>query len=300
MTKEIVYRLNHIDLLCQDMEQSLNTYQNQLGMQLTSRSFALDQMDISCVGFGNDAVIQLISKPFLPLEQEFITKYGCRIHHFCFLVDDAAAAYQDLVNKGVEVAWEPQKSGNYHQGGFYDEDGLLFVVFSVLDPTSPWVTSHLSSSPNDLRLDHLSILTPDLHRSRKFYTEKLGLKTVLEYLPDGGGFIFMVDPYFDGLNHTLKLEIIGPPGLEPREEVLINKYGACFDHLAFVTGDVQSGYELVLQRGVQNMEAPIRAYDNWISWVNDPDGNDIEIMGPLDEKSLLEALNSGVPVVVSS
>lgn len=296
MTKEIIYKLNHIDLLCGNMEQTIHTYQNQLGMQMTSRSFALGQLDISCFGLGSDAVLQMIGSPFLPHEETSIAKNGCRLHHFCFLVEDAAAAHQDLLSKGVQVAWEPQKSGNYFQGGYYDDDGLLFVVFSVLDPAAPWPISDRPAGPSDLRLEHLSILTPDLERSRRFYCEKLGMKTVLEYLPDGGGFIYVLDPMFDGKKHILKLEIIGPPGLEPREQVLMNRYGACIDHIAFVTDDVQGAYEQVLKRGATDNTAPVFNYGVWMAWVNDPDGNDIEIKTPRQDDLLLEALRSSRPI----
>jgi catechol 2,3-dioxygenase-like lactoylglutathione lyase family enzyme len=299
MAKNIVYQLHHFGLLCQDMEKSSATYQNQLGMQLTSRYFNRGYLDISFFGRGSDATLELVSKPFMPYEEEYIAQYGHRMNHMSFLVEDAAAAFEDLVKKGVKVAWEPQKVLDLWQCGFYDDDGLLFEVFSPLDPAAPMATSDLPCGPGDLCLDHISILTPDLKRSQKFYSEKLGLKTVLEYLPGGGGFIFMVDPCYDAKKHIFKLEIIGPPGLEPREDVLISRHGACFDHLAFVTEDVRAAWELTLQRGARNMEAPVQGYGVWMAWVNDPDGNDIEIMNSFREDRVMEAVRSGVPVIVS-
>ena len=248
MAKEIVYQLHHFGLLCQDMEASCDAYQNQLGMQLTSRYFSRGYLDISFFGRGSDATLELVSKPHLPYEEEFISKYGYRINHLSFLVEDAAAAFEELVKQGVKVAWKPQKVLDLWQCGFYDEDGLLFEVFSPIDPAAPMAISDLACLPDGLCLDHISILTHDLKRSQKFYTEKLGLKTVLEYLPGGGGFVFLVDPNYDGKQHLFKLEIIGPPGLEPREEVLINKYGPCFDHLAFVANDVKAAWEATLQK----------------------------------------------------
>lgn len=296
MAEGITYQLHHFGLLCENMESSRNAYQHQLENQLTSRWFNRGLLDISFLGRGSDATLELVSAPFMPYEEEFIAKHGYGINHLSFLVADAEAAFQDLVKKGVRVAWEPQKVLDLWQCGFYDEDGLLFEVFNPLDPAVPMATSDLPCGSGDLCLDHISILTPDLRRSQKFYSEKLGLKTVLEYLQDDGGFIFMADPHFNAHEHTFMLEIIGPPGLEPREEVMLDRHGACFDHLAFVTDNVQSAWGAALQRGIQKMESPVKDYTVWMAWVNDPDGNDIEIMNRFSTDLILDAFNTGVPV----
>jgi catechol 2,3-dioxygenase-like lactoylglutathione lyase family enzyme len=299
MSKEIMYRLHHFGLLCQDMQKSMVSYQDHFGSQLTSRWYNRGLLDISFLGRGSDATLELVGAPFLPYEEEFIARHGYGINHLSFLVDDAAAAFVDLKSKGVRVAWEPKKVLDLSQCGFYDEDGLLFEVFSPLDPANPMAVSDQPRGHTDLGLDHISILTPDLPRAQKFYTEKLGLKTTLQYLPDGGGFIFMADPCFDAKMHTFSLEIIGPPGLEPREVVMLDKHGACFDHLAYVTDDVHTTWKAVLEKGAQNMDAPVRAYDNWLAWVKDADGNDVEIMNPFPPDALLKARQTGIPVDIA-
>ena len=47
------------------------------------------------------------------------------------------------------------------------------------------------------------------------------------------------------------------------------------------------------------MDAPVQGYGVWMAWVNDPDGNDIEIMNPFGEDRFLEAVRSGAPMIVS-
>ncbi len=299
MGKEIIYRLHHFGLLCQDMQKSLISYQDHFESQVTSRWYNRGLLDITFLGRGSDATIELVSAPFLPYEEEFITRHGHGINHMSFLVDDARAAFEDLSAKGVKVAWEPKKVLDLCQCAFYDEDGLLFEVFNPLDPSNPMATSELPRGNHDLGLDHISILTYDLARAQKFYTEKLGLKTVLEYLPGGGGFIFLADPCFNAKDHTFLLEIIGPPDLEPREVVMLDKHGACFDHFCYVTDNVQATWKEVIDRGAPAMDAPVRAYDNWLSWVHDADGNDIEIMNPFPAEALLQALQTGTPVNIA-
>lgn len=299
MANDIVYRLHHFGLLCQDMEQSYHAYQEIFGMQLTSRWFNRNLLDLSFFGRGSDATVELVGKPHLSYEETFIAKHGYGINHLSILVDDAALAFDDLVSKGVKVAWEPKKVLDLWQCGFYDPDGLLFEVFSPIDPDVPMGVSDMKCDPEGICLDHISILTPDLKRSQKFYAEKLGFNTLLEYLPGGGGFIFMADPDYDGRQHGFKLEIIGPPGLEAREEVMMKKHGACFDHIAFIANDVKAAWEAVIGKGARKMDDPVQGYGVWMAWVNDPDGNDIEIMSPFDPQALLEAMRTGVPVDIS-
>ena len=61
MSQEIIYRLHHFGLLCQDMQNSMQTYQDQLGGQLTSRWYNRGLLDISFLGRGNDATLELVS-----------------------------------------------------------------------------------------------------------------------------------------------------------------------------------------------------------------------------------------------
>ena len=95
-------------------------------------------------------------------------------------MDDAQSAFEELKAQGVEVAWEPMNVMTMRQCGFRDPDGLLFEVYSNLDPGLPLAGPDRSTplGPTDVGLHHISILTPDLRRSQKFYEDGLGLKTV--------------------------------------------------------------------------------------------------------------------------
>jgi catechol 2,3-dioxygenase-like lactoylglutathione lyase family enzyme len=280
------YRLNHFGLLCQDLQQSLTTYQHHFGNQLTARWYNRSLLDIAFLGSGSDVTIELVGRPFLDYEETHIAQHGHSINHISFLVEDAEAAFEELKRQGVKVAWEPIDVMMMCQCGFRDPDGLLFEVFSYPDPNMPLAGPDLGApvGPTSLRMHHISLLTLDIERAKRFYLEVMGLKPVYEYRQGAGGFMFLADLYFDKKDHNFLLEIIwGPEGMEPREIVMLEKHGACYDHLCYVAEDVQGAWQAAQQRGAPNMADPVQAYGMWIAWLKDADGNDVEIMNPLPE-----------------
>jgi catechol 2,3-dioxygenase-like lactoylglutathione lyase family enzyme len=183
------------------------------------------------------------------------------------------------------------------QCAFLDEDGLLFEVFSHLSPP-PLATADLSKplAPTEMNLHHISILTPELRRSQKFYHEKLGLKTVYEYTEDDGGFVFLIDPSFDHQKNNFMLEIIGPPHLEEREIEILEKRGACYDHLCYTAEDVEGAWKKAVERGATKMAEPFEDYGVQIAWVHDQDGNDVEILNQIPAEIIDIVLQGGEPL----
>jgi len=296
------YRLHHLGLLCEDVERSLEIYCGKLNNQLTCRWYNRGQFDIAFVGSGTDFSLELVGRPFMPHEEEHIARHGYSMHHLAFLVDNVDVAFEELKSRGARVAWEPRDVLFIRQCGFYDEDGLLLEMFSYPTPLSLAVPDpNVLSGQNDLVMDHVSILTPDLRRAQRFYTEKLGLKTAYEYLEDEGGFVMLIDPFFNFQSHRFMLEIIGPPHLEPREEELLQRRGACYDHLCYIADDVPAAWERALKRGVANGGEPseYEQYGIWVAWLKDPDGNYVELMDMLPDDFLRMALEAEEPINVA-
>ena len=292
-------RLHHFGLLCEDLERSIEAYCEKLGNQLTSRWYNRGQYDIAFVGSGTDFTLELVGRPFTPHQEEHVARHGYSIHHLAFLVDDVDAAFEDLRSRGARVAWEPKPHLFFRHCGFYDEDGLLIEVLSYAVPLT-LAKPDAPSDGNGLVMDHVSILTPDLRRAQRFYTEKLGLRTLYEYVEDEGGFVMLTDPFFDFRGHRFMLEIIGPPHLEPREEELLARRGACYDHLCYVASDVRAAWKAAVEAGIEAGEAPrlYEEYGVWVSWLKDPDGNDVEIMDPLPDDFVRMALEAEEPINV--
>jgi catechol 2,3-dioxygenase-like lactoylglutathione lyase family enzyme len=291
------YKLHHFGIVSQDMDKSLAMYLDQLGQTLTSRWYNCEQLNIAFLGKGSRATLEIVGKPHLDYEQVHIAKHGYSINHLSFLVEDADHAFSELMREGVRVAWEPFSMDDIlgmRQCAFYDDDGLLFELFSCpRGKTMSTPDTKTPPGPTELSLDHVSILTPDLRRAQRFYMEKLGLKPLMEYTEDDGGFIFLTDSTFDPHTNNFMLEIIGPPHLEPRELVLLEKHGACFDHLCFSAEDVHAAWKTLLEKGVQKIADPVYEYGLWMGWLKDPDGIEIEIMSPIPAEILTNTLQGG-------
>jgi catechol 2,3-dioxygenase-like lactoylglutathione lyase family enzyme len=291
------YKLHHFAIICEDFDKSLAYYRDQLGNQVASRWQNKGFFNLAFVGNGGEGTVELIGKPYIDYEEEHIAKHGYSINHISFLVEDVDAAFEELKAQGVKVAWEPQQVLSMRQCGFFDEDGLLFEVFSYMSPI-PLASPDLSKplGPTDIYLHHISILTPELRRSQKFYEEKLGFKTVFEYTEDDGGFIFLIDSTYNHKTNNFMLEIIGPPNLEPREEKMLAKRGACYDHFCYTAVDVNGAWKAALERGAKNLADPVHEYGMEIAWVYDQDGNDVEIMNPIPEEIVDIVLQGGEPL----
>ena len=91
-------------------------------------------------------------------------------------------------------------------------------------------------------------------------------------------------------------KFISQPYLEPREVVMLDKHGACYDHLAYTAPDVEGTWKQVVERGAKNMDEPVSDYGLQISWVNDQDGNDVEIMSPIPDEYIENVLRGGEPI----
>jgi len=291
------YKLHHFGILSQDVDKSLTTYLDHFGQDLTSRWYNRKQLNIAFLGKGSQATMEVVGKPHLNYEETHIAKHGYSINHLAFLVDDAEKAYEELTGKGVRVAWEPSLVDDILgkcQCAFYDEDDVLFEVFSYPKGKAMSMPEKTDIQPKDLRLHHVNILTPDLRRSQRFYTEKLGMKTVIEALEDDGGAIFLVDPTYDYKENDFMLEIVGPPYLEPREVVLLEQRGACLDHLCFIAEDLSGAWEDTVTRGANKVTDPIFYHGGYLAWFVDPDGIDVEIMTPFPEEVVKNAMLSGI------
>jgi catechol 2,3-dioxygenase-like lactoylglutathione lyase family enzyme len=289
-----IYRIHHVSILCGDLKESLSVYCDQLGQEVITGKLAPGIPDHVFVGTGSGVTVQLIRKPQADNGPAYASKYGTSIYQISYRVVDTDHAFEELKSNGVRVAWEPQNASGARHCGFYDDDGLLFELFSNgYSETGYKSKLEKPSRGTELRLHHVSILTPNMRRAQRFYEEKLGLKTVFELTKEDGGLIFMIDEAYDHWKNNFMLEIVGPPDLEPREVELLNQRGACYDHLCYIAKDVKKSWQMVIQKGGKNAGVPTRYHGTWMAWVKDINGNDLEIMQPIPKFVIDIAIERG-------
>ncbi|MEO8273286.1 MAG: VOC family protein [Chloroflexota bacterium] len=110
----------------------------------------------------------------------------------------------------------------------------------------------------------MQVLVPvsDVDRAAAFYEEVLGLPLLFKY--PGNAF-------FDAHGVRIYLAAPSPPGYSGQATVY------------FRVDDVGRTFDLLVSRGAQVREAPEiahrdPAYDLWLAFVSDPDGNNIGLM----------------------
>ena len=110
------------------------------------------------------------------------------------------------------------------------------------------------------QIDHVSVITTDVERSRRFYRDVLGLKEIAK--PRTFNFVVI---WFDLGNQQLHLFLKDQPDTRgPR-------------HFALRVADVQAARRHFEAHGIPTQETtPIPGADRFFIW--DPDGNRIEVI----------------------
>lgn len=121
------------------------------------------------------------------------------------------------------------------------------------------------------RVHHIAIICSDYQRSRKFYTEVLGLKILSErYRKERDS--YKLDLAID--EHYV-IELFSFPNPPPR----VSGPEACgLRHLAFVVADIEKAVADLNKKGVTTEPIRVDPYtDRKFTFFNDPDGLPLEL-----------------------
>jgi catechol 2,3-dioxygenase-like lactoylglutathione lyase family enzyme len=285
----MILDLHHVDILTDDMEKSLEFYQEVLGMQLV---FHNDEGGTELAFLADRAktkfYVELVGPPFIGFQDPLFKEHGPLMDHFSFLVEDADAWYEKLRSEGVDFITKPEEFLGFKEFFFYDASGTIAEIMMLQDPSfiiAPPDGATLSDGV-DYRLHHISITCRDVPELETFYLEKLGMRTVYENRDEG--YIFLADPEL--INNKSReaptLELMRPPGLWEREQAYLAKRGPGLDHLCFTVDDVDEAYKDLVSKGVNFDIEPMDYEDNRIAFFKDPNGVDIELMLPMPRELL--------------
>ena len=142
-------RLHHIGLTVRDIEESIEFYTNVLGMELVGRRPHVQTDYVAKQTGYDDVALNVASFRISPDSEQTLEVVQYMNHeggavspstnqsgsaHFCILVDDLRASYQDLLAKGVKFKSDPVTiTTGPNEGGlvvyFYSPDGHTFEMF---------------------------------------------------------------------------------------------------------------------------------------------------------------------------
>ncbi len=125
-----------------------------------------------------------------------------------------------------------------------------------------------------MRILHTMLRTGDLDRSIQFYTEVLGMKLLRRKDYPAGEFTLAFLGYGDESDHTV-IELTYNWGVDRYE------MGTAYGHIAIEVDDVYRATEEVKNRGgkILREAGPMNAGTTIISFIEDPDGYPVELIG---------------------
>lgn len=283
--------IHHFGILASDVSRSARTYREALGLELAPQWLAHSGHEDAMVGGDREGQLQLHGRPLAPSEGGSGNARRSRIDHVHYETEHLDAAFAELRSRGLEATCEPTKVGDARVAGFRDPMGLPFELISFHTARrSPAGSPRNGHSPR-ARWQHVSMVVPDLRRAQSFYQDALGLRIVYEFTKDDGGFVLLGTEAF-GTKGEFLLEVIGPPGLEAREERILNELGPCYDHCCVEVEDVEAAWDNAVRLGMDAVRGQEpRHYPEYpadIGWVRDPDGVDVEIMSSSTTRHVLD------------
>ena len=114
-------------------------------------------------------------------------------------------------------------------------------------------------------LAHICFGTRDLDGAITFYCDKLGLERAFDFRNDDGE-RFGIYIRLGGRNF---LEIFNGEPKDPG--------GHCYLHCCLEVDDVHATVDQLRSKGVEVTDAVMGIDNSWQAWLNDPDGNRIEL-----------------------
>lgn len=121
-------------------------------------------------------------------------------------------------------------------------------------------------------LGHAAFRIRDLQPALDFYCGTLGLREAFRLDRDGEPSPWIVYLHI-APNQFLELFPGGEGEVKPRSRA------AGYNHLCLVVDDLQAVAEKLTAQGIRITSGPRQGMDgNWQAWIEDPDGNAIELM----------------------
>ena len=288
---QIAYKIHHFGLLCADTASSARFYQDVLRLNEVARFYKAGAYDLTFLSGGSSLLLELVGAPFSAGEQAFIERRGHALHHIALETADVDAAFAQLTANGLQVAWEPDNFEFVRHCGVFDLNGILVEILQELEPLPK-----IERKSAEYQINHPCMLVENWQETIAFYAKHFGMMSPFQYIYEhGGAFVYLVDPAFDPDSHYAMLEVIGKQYEEAREFEFAAKYGAGIDHAGFIVQDVEAAYRHALARGTGEFLPPYADYGTAMCWIQDVDGNDLELMLPLPVEKLRAAFERGVP-----
>jgi len=130
-------RLDHVGIVVHNIDESLKTFCDALGMTLLERRDAPEQLvEAAFLDVGN-STLELIA----PTDEEsgtarFLQNRGEGVHHVCYEVEDIATALEELRSRGVRLVDETPRQGLHGLVAFVHPKATYGMMIELLQKTA--------------------------------------------------------------------------------------------------------------------------------------------------------------------
>ena len=130
-------RIDHIGIVVNNLDDTLETYCNQLGYSLLERVAIPEQMVEAAFLDAGNGTIELISPTDTTSgTARFLAARGEGTHHICFEVDDIVATLDELRAQGVRLIDETPRQGVHGKVAFIHPKATHGMMIELLQKGS--------------------------------------------------------------------------------------------------------------------------------------------------------------------
>lgn len=212
------------------------------------------------------------------------TLFDHNLTHLCLQVEDVDEWYDRLGAKGVKFYCPIQDFGEVKLTYAMDPEGN---IIELLQPCKEYlsIANPRSGNHQAAGLHHCGISAVNFDRTKKFYTETLGMEVVFEMdFSDGRFNEVWKTKDTAGINMMLRLDNaffeffeFTSPDPKPRDpEWQVSDHG--HTHFCLQVDDLQALYDKLRAKGVTFNCPPLDCGNVLATYAHDPDGNLIELL----------------------
>jgi 4-hydroxyphenylpyruvate dioxygenase-like putative hemolysin len=192
-------------------------------------------VDYTFLACGSGFQIQMESPPFqFKYEQEWHAAHGSGINHICWIVPNAKATVDYLMNHGCSTRMEYEEFGVYRGYVCADPEGRWIEIMDYIgDFKTPDVEFRPVGIPG-LQLFGVTQLTNNLKEMSEWYQRVLGLHAI-HGTPDDG-IVFLADSKYSA-DRNIAMIMAAPATSE--EQALMERHGPCISGANYQAVDLE-------------------------------------------------------------
>jgi catechol 2,3-dioxygenase-like lactoylglutathione lyase family enzyme len=262
-------------IVSDDVERSRRFYSEVLGGRVVFSG------DVTYVALSNSWIIINVGggptddKPAVTLEAP---RDPDRVSSFLNIrVQDIEAVYAQWSAKGAHFLTPPKQHQYETRCYIRDPDGHLIEVGQTTDPDGDWVPAHWPSSTSGGGSEGIVltrfIVSDNVERSRRFYTEVLGGSVVFSGKPSG-------EPTNVALSNSFIVSSVGGGPTDDKPAVTLETPpdpDRASSFLNIRVKDIESVYAAWTARGANFLTPPKQHQYEIRCYIRDPDGHLIEV-----------------------